>query len=260
MKEEILKGGISFIEYIWHTEAGACEKCQELDGQTFTNPNEIPDKIHPNCKCWVEVIEHENGNESTNKGQDDEPCDCYDKMQQILDEADEMEGNILSGLDEIKNANEDIKTSIQEFKKYIDYYKQLSDEKINFSNYDFVFNYGYTALEIIESGINSYDIFNKNKKDMENTINAFDKYFHAKANCETVELGTIESMWAVIWSVGKEIYDIIKKVFIIKMKFDVALKDSYNDLKADFYGWEKGNQNGICSDKVNDVGKIFDKK
>ena len=59
MSETVLKGGISYtegeIEYIWHTEDGACEKCQALNGLTFKNTDEIPNKPHPNCRCWVEV-------------------------------------------------------------------------------------------------------------------------------------------------------------------------------------------------------------
>ena len=41
MSETVLKGGISYtegeIEYTWHTEEGACEKCQALNGLTFKN-------------------------------------------------------------------------------------------------------------------------------------------------------------------------------------------------------------------------------
>ena len=40
--------------YLWHSEPGACEKCQALDGKTFDDANTIPDKPHPNCKCWIE--------------------------------------------------------------------------------------------------------------------------------------------------------------------------------------------------------------
>ena len=40
--------------YEWHSEPGACEKCQSMDGKTFDDANTIPDKPHPNCKCWIE--------------------------------------------------------------------------------------------------------------------------------------------------------------------------------------------------------------
>ena len=40
--------------YLWHSEPGACEKCQALDGKTFDDANTIPDKPHPNCKCFLD--------------------------------------------------------------------------------------------------------------------------------------------------------------------------------------------------------------
>ena len=40
--------------YLWHSEPGACEKCLSMDGKTFDDANTIPDKPHPNCKCWLE--------------------------------------------------------------------------------------------------------------------------------------------------------------------------------------------------------------
>ena len=66
MSETVLKGGISYtegeIEYIWHTEEGACEKCQALNGLTFKNIDEIPNKPHPNCRCWIETVDGNNNN------------------------------------------------------------------------------------------------------------------------------------------------------------------------------------------------------
>ena len=105
MSETVLKGGISYtegeIEYIWHTEDGACEKCQELNGLTFKNTDEIPDKPHPNCRCWVELV---NGNNDNGEGgtnypnsneppEDDELCDCWDKIQEIMDDINELDGD-----------------------------------------------------------------------------------------------------------------------------------------------------------------------
>ncbi len=51
-----LYGNVNLNDYYfeWHSEPGACEKCQALDGKTFDDANTIPDKPHPNCKCWIE--------------------------------------------------------------------------------------------------------------------------------------------------------------------------------------------------------------
>lgn len=62
----VLQGGISNIKYIWHTEPNACKKCRELDGTEYNSKEDIPEKPHPNCKCYIEEIKD-----------DDEACDCY---------------------------------------------------------------------------------------------------------------------------------------------------------------------------------------
>ncbi len=51
-----LYGNVNLNDYYfeWHSEPGACEKCQAMDGKTFDDANTIPDKPHPNCKCWIE--------------------------------------------------------------------------------------------------------------------------------------------------------------------------------------------------------------
>lgn len=50
--------------YIWKTEPGACKKCETMDGKEFGKDENIPDKLHPNCKCEVEKIEKPNENKN----------------------------------------------------------------------------------------------------------------------------------------------------------------------------------------------------
>lgn len=47
------------IEYEWKSEPGACEICQGMDGTIYDSANNIPDRPHPNCKCWIDVQEEE---------------------------------------------------------------------------------------------------------------------------------------------------------------------------------------------------------
>ena len=58
----VLKGGISNVRYIWHSEQGehTCDECAELDGQEFDMFDDIPEKPHPNCQCTLERIEYNN--------------------------------------------------------------------------------------------------------------------------------------------------------------------------------------------------------
>ena len=56
-----LYGGVEKNEfnYEWKAEPGACEVCQELDGTVYETSDEIPSKPHPNCKCWINLVQKE---------------------------------------------------------------------------------------------------------------------------------------------------------------------------------------------------------
>ena len=41
----VLKGGISNIKYIWHTEPNACKKCREFDGTEYNSKEDIPENL-----------------------------------------------------------------------------------------------------------------------------------------------------------------------------------------------------------------------
>lgn len=47
------------IEYKWKSKPGACEVCQGLNGTIYDSANDIPDRPHPNCKCWIDILEKE---------------------------------------------------------------------------------------------------------------------------------------------------------------------------------------------------------
>ena len=55
----VLKGGISYNKYIWHSEnsENTCDLCKSLDGKEFDFYDEVPQRPHPNCKCTVENLE-----------------------------------------------------------------------------------------------------------------------------------------------------------------------------------------------------------
>lgn len=45
------------VEYEWKAEPGACDVCRAMDGTIYESANDIPDRPHPNCKCWIDVLE-----------------------------------------------------------------------------------------------------------------------------------------------------------------------------------------------------------
>ena len=58
IEDIVLKGGISYNKYVWHSENSekTCEKCKELNGQEFDYYDEVPERPHPNCRCTVEIV------------------------------------------------------------------------------------------------------------------------------------------------------------------------------------------------------------
>lgn len=66
----VLKGGISYNKYVWHSENGehTCDVCKSLDGKVFDFYDEVPERPHPNCKCTVEVVEDSDIGEIENDG------------------------------------------------------------------------------------------------------------------------------------------------------------------------------------------------
>ncbi len=67
IKNTVLEGGVCY--YIWHSEDGehTCDECKSLDGQIFDCIDEVPERPHPNCKCWVETVEKEDTKPQENR-------------------------------------------------------------------------------------------------------------------------------------------------------------------------------------------------
>lgn len=75
IENTVLKGGISYYKYVWHSENGeyTCDVCKSLDGKVFDFYDELPERPHPNCKCTVEILDEDEieveDNEDTNETQ-----------------------------------------------------------------------------------------------------------------------------------------------------------------------------------------------
>lgn len=98
-----------------------------------------------------------------------------------------------------------------------------------------------TNKKIDENSSNTLDIFIKNFQDLKETKNGNnDKYFHAKANCESVQRNNFVS--PIIFSIGKELYDNANKNITKPNELTLKenLNDSIKDLEADFYGYQQG--------------------
>ena len=69
----LLKGGISYNKYIWHSEnsENTCDVCKSLDGKEFDFYEEVPERPHPNCRCTVEIIEDTSSNDDFERAKEE---------------------------------------------------------------------------------------------------------------------------------------------------------------------------------------------
>ncbi len=204
-----MEGGISNIKYVWHTEPNACEKCQELDGTEYNIKEDIPEKPHPNCKCYIEEVKD-----------DDETCDCLDKVQNRFVSMFEKVSTLQADLHEMINELiEEIKSDIGQ--SYNNLCKNIIDEA---SNWD-----------------NAIGDFARNYNDMlEADWKYSDKYFHAKANCQATQRGVLGEIVAEATSVLREIEEGIRKVIFEGNNLTEQIKDAKQDMKANEYGRQQG--------------------
>lgn len=173
MSNAVLKGGISyfegFVEYVWHTSDGACEKCQALNGKVFSSIDEIPDLPHPNCKCWVEDRE-----KKENYIYEENKEDLLDDLDKIISDFSSLKQEIQHAIENIINIRYQYQDSSNVLNEYLHdlqellkncenniynvqiNHQDLSQNKLQdiinillekYSNLEHQFNLIYTALQ-----------------------------------------------------------------------------------------------------------------
>lgn len=141
---ETLKGHISNTVYIWHSNIDACAACSELDDESFETIDEIPDRPHPNCRCWIEEVEIEE--------------DEDDKLESILD-------RIFEALGESNTQKEEIDFIVNEIKSDEEIFNQMNDDLNQF----------YNIHNAIDVKINEAKEIVKNLETIKNTKAALQK-------------------------------------------------------------------------------------
>lgn len=208
MSNQVLEGGIGNYKYIWHSNDCACEKCQSLEGTEYYNEKDIPDKPHPNCKCYVEVVD-ENG------------CSCLLDLIIVLSE-------VTKDAMELKNEIIATKNAFGEL---------LLTKKRGSGNIIIIEN----LRDALDQLFGTVDDFIKNYNDMKeaNTIGG-DKYFHSKANCEGTQRGEFGELVAKAISDLRELTDLYRNILEKGYSLKLTLDDKAEDLEANKYGREQG--------------------
>ncbi len=297
MSENItLKGGISYNrynhKYVWMAGDDACPECEALDGAEYWYSDEIPDEPHPNCKCYVDVVEiededeNDNGNGHGGKGRDnDEPCDCWEEIEALLEELEEIIGDAESLVDEIEAEIDDIESIASEAEDALtemdetleilseEYGKHLPDCENNVDN----------LCGEISDGINKFIILIKDIHSLLNPLNTLlmatiyftdevvkltiterqgdlDKYRHSVANCNAAQLGILGDKAAEAISDFKEFCRVLDQTRRNIDKEEIK-KDVEQHQEANRLGRERGRANPTCDCKIlNEDLKDYHKK
>lgn len=275
IKNFVLKGGISYNHYVWHSENGehTCDECKSLDGQVFDFYDEIPERPHPNCKCYVEIVEGDNENSSPEQNENEEPCDCWDKIDDLVAETDSWQEEIESEISELSSTVEEdynllyeiknLKQQVENSQSELSYIEPCGDNcvayvtgmAVQISDDSKLEEIIYNLTKYNKAARESYVIFLMAKHEMEQTRDGMDKYYHAKANCTSAELSEMHAKWAMTWSRFKEVKDFLYKTIILHQNVKDVYEDCKRDLKADKYGIQKAKEHGYCSEKVKNVYK-----
>ncbi len=212
----LLKGGIS-TRYVWHTEDGACDKCQALDGEVFETQEDIPARLHPNCKCQAERLPDDKKN--------DEPCDCWGILE-----------NLDSAIKEGENLSAEIEDSIAQIQNTANEYSILNSEYARALINDLIsLEQPYITL------MQTISNFVTNFIEMKDAATKYaDKYFHAKANCEAAQSGILGEILAQALSDLREFTDSFRNIKEKHLSIEASLKDIEEDQEANREGRDLG--------------------
>ena len=288
IESKVLKGGVSYNKYVWHSENGehTCDVCSELDGQEFDYYDEVPERPHPNCKCYVEIVEYEDENSAPEPSEDEEPCDVLEHVDELISKIESAKDEVNSYIEDLHADIEDYENDLERVNKLIqendltieilseDYGKHLPDCENNIDAEYEQANFQKITLEEIlqdikrllgmgKEGIGTLIIFGANfialltrayiLKQYE-----MDKYYHSKANCEAVQaFGELGEEAATLLSDTKEKIDQYRNFYAKshKVTIEEAIADSERDQKANRLGRERGRKypNCKCDELMSDL-------
>ena len=288
IESKVLKGGVSYNKYVWHSENGehTCDVCSELDGQEFDYYDEVPERPHPNCKCYVEIVEYEDENSAPEPSEDEEPCDVLEHVDELISKIESAKDEVNSYIEDLHADIEDYENDLERVNKLIqendltieilseDYGKHLPDcennidaeyEQANFQKITLeeILQDIKRLLEMGKEGIGTLIIFGANfialltrayiLKQYE-----MDKYYHSKANCEAVQaFGELGEEAATLLSDTKEKIDQYRNFYAKshKVTIEEAIADSERDQKANRLGRERGRKypNCKCDELMSDL-------
>lgn len=275
----ILKGGISYNKYIWHSEnsENTCDVCKSLDGKEFDFFDEVPERPHPNCRCTVVVVENNEEYSFQESDINEEPCDIIEHVDDLINKMERAKDEISTHIEDLKSDIHDFENDIERVTKLIqvndltlkilseDYGRHLSDcennidmsfEKASYKQItlNMLLNDLKQLLSMGWKGLGTFVIFASNYVALLGRAYILkqyemDKYYHSKANCEAVQAyGDLGEKAAILLSDTKENFDQWNNIYAKshKVTIEEAIADSERDQSANKLGRERGRKYPNC--------------
>lgn len=257
-----LKGGISNNVYVWHASDNACEKCQSLNGKEFDNIDDIPDRPHPNCKCYIEEKE-------------DILCDCfqlYEKFENVIFDYEILLSELQYEINDIDNITKEADFVLEMMDDELDDLEPELGKHLPECEFNIDMNYGEIRAQKQELIMLIKDIISIRKpiqtlimtvttlvfnfrQLLDEHDGTMDKFYHSRANCENAQKGILSAVISEALCDLKELYDmkmheLTQKSNLtedIKNSLDKKLKDNEADQRANKLGRDRGRQNPTCN-------------
>lgn len=275
----LLKGGISNLSYIWHSEnsESTCEECAALDGTQYGLEDEIPERPHPNCQCYVEIV----GNlDDEEEEEDEEPCNCVEQLEELIEKLEEIVAGAENLTNEMETDNEDTEereSNIENIIFELDGDLELLSEEYGQHLFDCENNIDALYDEILAKKEELQNLLQEIRELLESIIvhiqvlsffasnyltllweayvleqAGMDKYRHSVAHCQSAQLGELGDRVATGLSDYKELFDQYKNIYAKthKVSEKEALADSERDQIANRLGRERGQNNPNCDCRV----------
>lgn len=240
----VFTGCVCNVKYVWRSSPDSCEECQALDGTEYCFIEDIPDKPHPNCNCYIETVEDED-----NDDEDNAPCDCYEIISGYISDCEDLDS-------EYENASEDADESTDELDSILDYIQNYTNaeieeieelqEKLN----QLIENAVNELMDIIDQAITTIQIFKDNytelvalKERLGEYLDGSAEYYHTKANCEAAQLGDIGEEVATFLGYLREFIDFPKEILFKGSSIKQSFEDSVHDLEVNAEGRKLGKEN-----------------
>jgi len=270
----VLKGGISNTRYAWVAEDDSCDDCQSMDGTEYESPDDAPIPLHPNCKCRIEEIVDDEPSD------DDEPCDCVERLDALIAELEEGQSEAESVESELQAETEDLEKMVSRAENIIEemnetlsiledeYGQHLSDCQNNIDaiydeisgKVEEVKNLLQEILDLLETAIAYLKVFAVFCSNYVKLLyhayvlkeSGMDKYYHSVANCQSAQFGDLEEEAATVLSDFKEEFDQYNNNYATshKLTLEQALADSERDQVANRLGRERGRSNPTCDCRI----------